>query len=318
MDQMDRDHGGTWNIETKHGPVASNGELTLEIHPRLAGSPPSVTIKAVIDSGDDRENPSSDIAEANEDNNEISMVYQMNSANNAELSCNFSEARDVDEENKPEKGSRSSEEKFQQPEKGQTRTDKKRKRGDLSQPSGKGTYSDRQVARDDSYEPLPSQGVSLGECRNMCMESNAWCLDQIAPDAPQIEAFNACSEVQQQCFEDCLNDSHPSTGWSDFPEQEEPPKEEIKPRKPPQPVFRPWRGDPSQPSGKGTYSERPFAKKQRELDPKLKRQEAERQIKIKERRLEKYRMGRKVDSSCINRYAKTGKSAKEAKEDCYR
>ena len=104
MDQMDRKHGGNWHIETMHGPVMPNGELTLEIHPRLAGSPASVTIKTVIDSGNDRENPSSDIAEANENNNEISIVYEMNSANNAELSCNFSEARDVDEKNKPEKG----------------------------------------------------------------------------------------------------------------------------------------------------------------------------------------------------------------------
>ena len=125
MDQMNRKLGGNWYRKEMHGPVAPNGERTLEIHPRLAGSPPSVEIRAVIDSGDDRENPSSDIAEANEGNNEISMVYEMNSAN-AELSCNFSEARDVDEENKSEKGSRSSEEKSQQPEKGQTRTDKKR------------------------------------------------------------------------------------------------------------------------------------------------------------------------------------------------
>jgi len=147
MDQMDRKYGGLWSIKKMHGPVAPNGELTLEIRPRLAGSPASVTIRAVIDSGDDRENPSSDIAEANEDNNEISMVYEMNSAN-AELSCNFSEARDVDEENKPEKGSRSSEEKSQQPEKGQIRTDKKRKRGDLSHPSGRGmTSSERPTAK---------------------------------------------------------------------------------------------------------------------------------------------------------------------------
>jgi hypothetical protein len=148
MDQMNRNHGGNWHIQKMYGPVAPNGELTLEMHPRLAGSPPSVTIRAVIDSGDDRENPSSDIVEANEDNNEISIVYEMNSANNAELSCNFSEARDVDEENKPEKGSRSSEEKSQQPEKGQTRTDKKRKRGDLSHPSGRGmTSSERPTAK---------------------------------------------------------------------------------------------------------------------------------------------------------------------------
>ena len=45
----------------------------------------------------------------------------MNSAH-AELSCNFSEAREVDEEKKPDKGSRSSEKKYQQPEKGPART----------------------------------------------------------------------------------------------------------------------------------------------------------------------------------------------------
>ena len=134
MDQMDRKYGGLWRLESMSGPIAPNGERVMESHPRLAGSPPSVEIRAVIDSGDDRENPSSDIAEANEGNNEISMVYEMNSANSA-LSCGISEARDVDEKSEPEKRSRSKGEKSRQPEKGQSRTDKEREKSTRSNKS---------------------------------------------------------------------------------------------------------------------------------------------------------------------------------------